>query len=137
MKHGVHWPLLIYGISASVLLALGLIPPYFELAKRKGRVIGINPIFLGTDLCGAIFSLASLAVDTSNFDIMGCVIYCICASMEIGIFASHFVWFCRFRLLGPKTSSERNVQIDPEDELNIQQESIKENKVDAEKKLHV
>jgi hypothetical protein len=30
------------GVLAAVLLALGLIPPYFELAKRGGRVVGIS-----------------------------------------------------------------------------------------------
>lgn len=29
-------------IIASAMLGLGLIPPYFELAKRNGRVIGIG-----------------------------------------------------------------------------------------------
>jgi hypothetical protein len=30
------------GVIASVILAAGLIPPYYELAKRGGRVIGIS-----------------------------------------------------------------------------------------------
>jgi hypothetical protein len=41
---GVSWPLTMMAIIASVILALGLIPPYFELAKRNGRVIGIGMI---------------------------------------------------------------------------------------------
>jgi len=63
-------------IIASVMLALGLIPPYFELAKRNGRVIGISKIihifllverlictdfvFLTVDWAGAFFSLMAL-----------------------------------------------------------------------------
>jgi hypothetical protein len=30
------------GVISSVFIALGLIPPYFELWKRQGRVIGIG-----------------------------------------------------------------------------------------------
>lgn len=41
-KRGIDYPMLILGILASILLALGLIPPYFEIWKRKGRVVGFN-----------------------------------------------------------------------------------------------
>jgi hypothetical protein len=34
--------MMMVAIIASVILAVGLIPPYFELAKRNGRVIGIS-----------------------------------------------------------------------------------------------
>lgn len=34
--------MLVVGIVASVLLAAGLLPPYGEIWKRRGRVIGIN-----------------------------------------------------------------------------------------------
>ena len=34
--------MIILGVIASILLAGGLIPPYFEIWKRRGRVIGIN-----------------------------------------------------------------------------------------------
>ncbi|ODQ77532.1 hypothetical protein BABINDRAFT_163532 [Babjeviella inositovora NRRL Y-12698] len=98
-QEGTTWPPLIFGILASILLAAGLIPPYFELWKRQGRVIGINFIFLTIDFSGAVFSLASLAVDTAKLDIMGCVLYAICALLELGIFASQLVWLIRFRWL--------------------------------------
>ena len=39
---GNETPVLVVGIVASVLLAVGLLPPYGEIWKRKGRVIGIN-----------------------------------------------------------------------------------------------
>jgi hypothetical protein len=32
----------IIGVTAAVLLATGLVPPYFEIAKRRGRVVGIS-----------------------------------------------------------------------------------------------
>ncbi|KAJ4374745.1 hypothetical protein N0V83_001821 [Neocucurbitaria cava] len=63
-------------ISASVIQVMGLIPPYFELAKRNGRVIGINFWFLTIDYAGAFFSL--MAVET-------------------GIFLSQAIWLWRVR----------------------------------------
>jgi hypothetical protein len=41
-SRGVEWPMMLMAISASVIQVIGLIPPYFELAKRNGRVIGIG-----------------------------------------------------------------------------------------------
>lgn len=97
-QRGTTWPTLIFGIIASILIAFGLIPPYFELWKRDGRVVGINFLFLLVDLSGAVFSLASLAVDPADLDTMGLVLYTICATLEVGIFISQFVWLVRFRL---------------------------------------
>jgi hypothetical protein len=48
------------GIIAAILLAAGLLPPYGELWKRRGRVIGINWVFLAMDWSGAFFSLMAL-----------------------------------------------------------------------------
>ncbi|CCE61281.1 hypothetical protein TPHA_0A01990 [Tetrapisispora phaffii CBS 4417] len=92
---GTEWPALIFGIIASVLLAIGLLPPYFELAKRQGRVVGINFVFLTLDSLGAYFSIASVAV--GDLDILGVVLYAIVAVLELGIFISHFIWCCRFK----------------------------------------
>lgn len=39
---GVEWPMMMMAILASVMQCLGLIMPYFEMAKRQGRVIGIG-----------------------------------------------------------------------------------------------
>lgn len=33
---------MVVGIIAAILLAAGLLPPYGELWKRRGRVIGLN-----------------------------------------------------------------------------------------------
>ena len=41
-ERGIEWPMKIIGIVAAILLAAGLLPPYFELWQRKGRVIGIS-----------------------------------------------------------------------------------------------
>lgn len=93
-RHGKHWPMLIFGILASALIALGLIPPYFELAKRKGRVIGINFIFLTMDTLGAVFSLLSIVLGT--MDTMSIVLYVIVIVLELGIFSSHIIWYVLF-----------------------------------------
>lgn len=103
-RRGIEWPMLIIGIIASVLLALGLIPPYFELAKRQGRVVGINFIFLTMDCSGALFSMLSVLVGT--MDIMSIVLYAIVMALEIGIFLSHFIWWLRIGRKGDVESIE-------------------------------
>lgn len=90
-RDGKTWPMLVIGIIASILLALGLVPPYFELAKRKGRVVGINFVFLSLDSGGALFSLLSVVVGT--MDIMSLILYAIVLAMEIGIFLSQIIWY--------------------------------------------
>lgn len=97
-EKGTTWPDLIFGILAAVLLAVGLLPPYFELAKRQGRVVGINFWFLFVDSLGAYLSIISVVVGT--MDVVGIILYCIIAFMELGIFSSHFIWCCRFKWLG-------------------------------------
>lgn len=103
-RKGLHWPALIFGILASIFLALGLIPPYFELAKRKGRVVGINFVFLFIDSLGAWLSIVSVCL--GNMDVMGIVLYCVVAALELGIFISHFIWWLRFRCLSHDESEE-------------------------------
>ncbi|KAH3673656.1 hypothetical protein WICMUC_003559 [Wickerhamomyces mucosus] len=103
---GTKWPTLIFGISASVILALGLVPPYFELARRNGRVVGINFLFLLVDFSGAFFSM--LAVVFGNMDVMGIILYCICMTMEAGIFLSQIIWWLRFRAFNKDADLEKN-----------------------------
>lgn len=38
------WPDLVVGVIAAILLSAGLLPPYFELWKRDGRVIGFSKV---------------------------------------------------------------------------------------------
>ncbi|KAI1499056.1 PQ loop repeat-domain-containing protein [Biscogniauxia marginata] len=97
-KSGDNAPVLVVGIIASILLAAGLLPPYGEAWKRRGRVIGINWIFLSMDSMGAFFSLMSLAAQNS-FDILGGVMYIICILLEAGIFLSHLIWLFRTRTI--------------------------------------
>lgn len=57
---GIEWPMTLVGAVAFVLLIAGYIPLALELLKRRGRVVGINFVFLGIDWLGAFFSLMSL-----------------------------------------------------------------------------
>ncbi|CCH59145.1 hypothetical protein TBLA_0B03030 [Henningerozyma blattae CBS 6284] len=128
---GIKWPDLIFGIIATILLAVGLLPPYFELAKRKGEVVGINFLFLFVDSLGAWLSMISVIV--GNMDIMGIILYCIVAAFELGIFTSHFIWCCRFKWFSKeKNSDTENNQLDLQKEETINWEN-EENADDVEK----
>ncbi|KAK9467604.1 PQ loop repeat-domain-containing protein [Lipomyces arxii] len=96
------WPLLLIGILAALCIVVGLMPPYFELARNKGQVIGINFVFLAIDSSGAVLSFASLLFPQTlangvelKKDIVGMVLYCIIPVMEGGIMLSHLVWYIR------------------------------------------
>jgi hypothetical protein len=104
-NRGNNVPILVIGIVASVLLAVGLLPPYAELWKRHGRVVGINWIFLSMDSCGAFFSLMAL-VAQSTFDVLGGVLYIICCFLELGIFTSHIIWMVRTRKIRKAAAAE-------------------------------
>lgn len=75
-ESGIIWPVYFVGSLAAVLLLGGLVPPYFEIHKRRGRVIGISAsrvlgfkqvvtqktgwTFLAIDWMGALLSLVAL-----------------------------------------------------------------------------
>lgn len=122
---GTKWPTLIFGIAASILLALGLIPPYFELAKRQGRVVGINFLFLFIDFMGAFLSVLSVVM--GNMDIMGIVLYCICCALEFGIFLSHFIWCIRFKWFNKDfVDEQKTVETENLDEVVVEsKEAVK------------
>jgi hypothetical protein len=95
-SRGIEWPMMLMAISASVIQVIGLIPPYFELAKRSGRVIGIDFWFLTIDYAGAFFSLMAV-VAQQWFDALGASLYIACMVLETGIFVSQAVWMWRMR----------------------------------------
>jgi hypothetical protein len=66
---GLEWPVLLIGIIAFLTLISGYAPIPFELIKRRGRVVGIDFIFLAIDWNGAFFSLMAL-VAQNEFDVL-------------------------------------------------------------------
>ncbi|KAJ5107800.1 hypothetical protein N7456_004475 [Penicillium angulare] len=101
---GVTWPDIVVGVVAAILLSAGLLPPYFELWKRDGRVIGFNWVFLSIDTLGGLFSLFALAAQGS-FDILGGIMYIIVVVLEAGIYLSHIIWRIRYRKLRKEAKS--------------------------------
>ncbi|PVI05368.1 PQ-loop-domain-containing protein [Periconia macrospinosa] len=93
---GIEWPMMMMAIIASVMQCVGLLLPFWELAKRNGRVIGINFGFLTIDYAGAFFSLMAL-VAQHTFDVLGSTMYIVCMTLETGIFLSHAIWLWRVR----------------------------------------
>lgn len=73
-SRGVDWPVLLVGIVAFVTLLSGYLPIPFELIKRRGRVVGIDFVFLTIDWCGAFFSLMAL-VAQDEFDVLFGIMY--------------------------------------------------------------
>lgn len=123
--NGTHWPMLVFGIIASILLVAGLVPPYFELAKRQGQVVGINFFFLAMDSSGAIFSMASNCVD--KIDIMAMILYILVIVMEAGIFTSQLVWWLR---IGRK--QKNNIDSGDRDNENDCLQGVDLNSIDLE-----
>ncbi|KAJ5264942.1 PQ loop repeat protein, partial [Penicillium chrysogenum] len=109
-RNGVTWPNTVIGVIGAILLIAGLVPPYFELWKRDGRVIGINWVFLAIDTLGGIFSLLALAAQGA-FDILGGTIYILVVVLEGGIYISHIAWRIRYRNLR-KEAKETGKSID-------------------------
>lgn len=66
---GTSWPVLTIGIIAFITLLSGYLPIPFELLKRRGRVVGIDFVFLTIDWNGAFFSLMAL-VAQNEFDVL-------------------------------------------------------------------
>ena len=48
----MEWPVILLGVISGVLLLIGLFLPYREMAKRRGRVIGIG----GTSPAGLLLT---------------------------------------------------------------------------------
>ncbi|KAI4095056.1 MAG: hypothetical protein L6R37_007133 [Teloschistes peruensis] len=93
---GTSWPVTLVGVLAALLLISGYIPVPFEILKRRGRVVGIDFGFLTIDCLGAFFSLMAIATQ-NTVDILGVVMYSLCAAIEAGIFISQGIWLLRTR----------------------------------------
>ncbi|EMD95349.1 hypothetical protein COCC4DRAFT_150434 [Bipolaris maydis ATCC 48331] len=95
-SRGVEWPVLLIGIVAFLTLISGYLPIPFELLKRRGRVVGIDFIFLAIDWNGAFFSLMAL-VAQNEFDALFGTMYALCCAIEMSMVVSHLVWLLRTR----------------------------------------
>ncbi|KAI8938181.1 hypothetical protein NX059_005846 [Plenodomus lindquistii] len=93
---GTSWPVLMIGIVAFVILLSGYLPIPFELLKRRGRVVGIDFVFLTIDWNGAFFSLMAL-VAQNEFDVLFGTMYALCCAIEMSMVTSHLVWLLRTR----------------------------------------
>lgn len=124
------WPILMIGIMAALCLAGGLIPPYFELAKHNGQVIGISLPFLCIDSSGALFSFASLWFpqtkadgSTADTDYLGMVLYLIVPAMECGIVTSHLLWWIRIGRHQKKNDKLEEKQADTLSDVEMQSQT--------------
>lgn len=111
---GVEWPVLLIGVIAFLLLIGGYFPIPFELMKRRGRVVGIDFVFLGIDWCGAFFSLMSLVAQT-EFDTLFGTLYALCCVIEMAMVVSHLIWRLRTRGIR-KRAQEEGKTFDESDE---------------------
>ncbi|KAG5735613.1 hypothetical protein E4T56_gene6941 [Termitomyces sp. T112] len=75
-----HAAINFFGIFASVMLACGLLPQYYEIVKYK-EVIGISIPFITIDWLGAIFALVALLC-RPKFDVKAGVAYSLVIVMD-------------------------------------------------------
>ena len=102
---GIEWPVLLIGIIAFLVMIAGYFPIPFELIKRRGRVVGIDFIFLAIDWFGAFFSLMSL-VAQSEFDALFGTLYALCCLIEMSMVTSHLIWRLRTRGIRKRAKAE-------------------------------
>ncbi|KIP03014.1 hypothetical protein PHLGIDRAFT_130411 [Phlebiopsis gigantea 11061_1 CR5-6] len=72
-RAGNNAPVEFFGIFASVIIALALLPQYYEIYRHR-EVIGISILFMAIDCLGGVFSVLSL-VFKEKFDVIAGVTY--------------------------------------------------------------
>ncbi|KAI0832058.1 PQ loop repeat-domain-containing protein [Trametes gibbosa] len=82
-------PVQFFGVFSSVLIALALLPQYWEIYKYK-EVVGISVIFMLVDMLGGVFSDLSLAFK-EDFDIIAGVTYSLVVAMDAVIVVCAFI----------------------------------------------
>ncbi|GJE91281.1 PQ-loop repeat-containing protein [Phanerochaete sordida] len=70
---GNYAPVRFFGIFSSVIIALALLPQYYEIYRRR-EVVGISILFMVIDCSGGVFSTLSL-VFAEKFDVIAGVTY--------------------------------------------------------------
>ncbi|KAF9780298.1 PQ loop repeat-domain-containing protein [Thelephora terrestris] len=84
-QRGDAAPLRFFSIASAVTIALGLLPQYWEIYKRK-EVIGISMTFMAVDISGGVFSILSLAFK-EKFDVFASSTYAVVMDTAIVIAA--------------------------------------------------
>ncbi|KAH7366596.1 PQ loop repeat protein-like protein [Pyrenochaeta sp. MPI-SDFR-AT-0127] len=130
-SRGIDWPVLLIGVIAFVTLISGYLPIPLELLKRRGRVVGIDFVFLTIDWCGAFFSLMAL-VAQNEFDALFGTMYALCCVIEMSMVASHMVWLIRTR--GIRERAKEAGQTFDESEECVEWQS---RGIDLERKIQV
>ncbi|KAI3600423.1 pq loop repeat protein [Moniliophthora roreri] len=101
-----------FGVLFSVLVAVGLLPEYYEIWKKK-EVIGISVTFMLIDAAGGIFSDLSLAF-APEFDITAAVGYTLVTAMDMVVIVAALILNPRAnrrrRLIESNEPSMENVQ---------------------------
>ncbi|KAG7093946.1 hypothetical protein E1B28_007579 [Marasmius oreades] len=89
-----------FGIFFSVLLALGLLPEYYEIYKHR-EVIGISITFMIIDALGGVFSDLSLIFASGKFDVIAAIGYTLVFAMDLVIIVAALI-------LNPLARRKRN-----------------------------
>ncbi|KAH9840118.1 PQ loop repeat-domain-containing protein [Rhodofomes roseus] len=79
-EHGHPAGVEFFGIGSSVVIAIGLLPQYYEIWKHK-EVIGISIPFMTVDMLGGVFNDLSLAFK-SDFNVIASVTYTLVVVMD-------------------------------------------------------
>ncbi|GJJ09066.1 hypothetical protein Clacol_003288 [Clathrus columnatus] len=106
-------PVQFFGIISSVIIAIGLLPQYWEIWKRK-EVIGISYPFIIIDTLGAVFSLLSL-VFKPKLDIIASITYSVVIVMDSAILIAAVI-------LNPRAKKRRRMPTSPTDTLPVETE---------------
>ncbi|KAI0924063.1 hypothetical protein AcW1_006845 [Taiwanofungus camphoratus] len=77
---GDDWSVKVFGIISSVIIAVALLPQYYEIYRHR-EVIGISVLFMAIDLLGGVFSDLSLAFK-AHFDVVAGVTYSLVVVMD-------------------------------------------------------
>ncbi|KAK7445375.1 hypothetical protein VKT23_014792 [Stygiomarasmius scandens] len=100
-----------FGIFASVIIALALLPQYYEVWHHK-EVVGISISFMFIDAAGGLFSDLSLVFKT-EFDVIASVTYSLVVVMDSVIIVAALFLNPRARRRRLRLSSETNTPSRP------------------------
>lgn len=94
-RRGVSAPVQLFGILSAVLIAIGLLPQYWEIYKWK-EVLGVSYTFILVDMLGGLFNDLSLAF-AEDFDGLAAASYTIVIVSVSFIYSEIFSFPATFR----------------------------------------